>query len=275
MVPSSISVIRSSAIFSPSLPGEERRLPVNGAAVDGLEDVAEQAAGGARLEDHRDALGFHLHRAQPAQRACRGLAPHGFRVFQTLVIPRDSEPVVALHAAVLRGDGHGRNRAIAGSIRAEKPARVGEHAAADARIERSAFGVGDARIDRERGGFGALGDLDALLGGQVRPSRSEKSCRSACERAQFFGIGQARMRIFRGQRRRDRWPNAPSAECLRASGPTCRTRPCACRSARAIPRRASRLPSAFPVRPCARWRKTRRLRRWCTRHRSRRLRVPV
>ena len=40
------------------------------------------------------------------------------------------EPVVALHAAVLRGHRHGRNRAVAGAVRSQESARIGEHAAA-------------------------------------------------------------------------------------------------------------------------------------------------
>ena len=59
-------------------------------------------------------------------------------------------------------------------------------------------------------------------------------------------------------------------DALARRGRRCRTTRCACRAGCAVRRRASRLLSGFPLRACARWRRTPRLRRWCTPRRSRR-----
>ena len=68
--------------FLAQFAGEERRLAINRAAVDRVEDVAQQGARNARFEDHRHTLRFDFHRAQPPQRALRRFASHGLRHLQ-------------------------------------------------------------------------------------------------------------------------------------------------------------------------------------------------
>jgi hypothetical protein len=62
-------------------------------------------------------------------------------------------------------DGHGDNLAIRPAVFAYESVRVGENLVAGGGVERSAFGVLDARVVIERGFLGAAGVVDALLAG--------------------------------------------------------------------------------------------------------------
>ena len=110
---------------------------------------------------------FTLRAPRRRKRALGRDLPDLFRRIQAAQIAGDREPVVALHGAVfgLR-DGHGRNRTIRPAVLADKSVRIGQHFVAGGGVERSAFGILDARVVVERGFLGAAGVVDALFAGQ-------------------------------------------------------------------------------------------------------------
>ena len=79
MVPSSMSVILLVRDFLAQFTRQKRRVAVNRAPVDGVENVAEQGARHARFKDHRHALRLDFDRAQPPQRAFGRFAAHCLR----------------------------------------------------------------------------------------------------------------------------------------------------------------------------------------------------
>ena len=82
-------------------------------------------------------------------------------------VARDRVPVVALHGAVFRlRDGNGGDGAVGARVFADEPVRVGQDFVAGGGVERSAFGVLDARIEIERGFLGAARVVDAIGAGQ-------------------------------------------------------------------------------------------------------------
>ena len=62
--------------------------------------------------------------------------------------------------------GHSRDRTVRPAVFADEAVGVRQHFSAGGGVERSAFGVLDARIGIERGLFGAARVLDALGAGQ-------------------------------------------------------------------------------------------------------------
>src|SRR4029077_16388596 len=77
------------------------------------------------------------------------------------------EPVIALHAAGFRlRDGNGGHRAIGPAVLAYEAVGVGKNFVAGGGIERSAFGILDARIVIKRGFFSAASVVDALFAGK-------------------------------------------------------------------------------------------------------------
>ena len=95
---------------------------------------------------------------------CGGNFAYFFGRFEPAQVARDRVPVVALHAAIfgLR-DGHGSDRTIGPAILADKSVRIGQDFVAGGGVERSAFGILDARIEVERGLLGAARVVDALF----------------------------------------------------------------------------------------------------------------
>ena len=85
-------------------------MAINGAAFDGFENVAEQSARGARLEDDRDALRLHFHRAEPAHAHAPPRYGRRFRVFEAVIVARDGDTSNRAPCAVLRRDRHGAKR---------------------------------------------------------------------------------------------------------------------------------------------------------------------
>ena len=119
------------------------------------------------IEHDRDLRGLHLARAQAAQGALGGDLAYFFGRIQPAQIARDREPVVALHGAVFRlRDGHGGDRTIRAAVLADESVGVGQDFVAGGGVERSAFGILDARVVVERGFLGAAGVVDALFAGQ-------------------------------------------------------------------------------------------------------------
>ena len=82
-------------------------------------------------------------------------------------LARDREPVIALHRAVFSlRNGDGGNRTIRPPVFADEAVRVGEDFVPSGGIERSAVRVLDARVEIERGFFGAARVVDAFFAGQ-------------------------------------------------------------------------------------------------------------
>ena len=134
--------------------------------------------------------------AQAPQGALRGDLPYFFRRFQPAQIARHREPVVALHAAGFRlRDGHGGDRTIRPAVLADESVGVGQNFVAGGGVERSAFGILDARIVVERGLLGAAGVVDALFAGK-RVHVGGVEIEIAGERAELRGFGNAAEGIF-------------------------------------------------------------------------------
>ena len=149
------------------LAGEERSAAIDRVAIHAFEDVLEDRARDHRIEDDRHLRGLHLARAQTAQGALGGDGSHLLGRFQRPEIARHREPVIALHGAALGlRDGNGGNRAIRTPVLADEPMRVGQNLVAGGGIERSAFGILDARIEIERGLLRAARVVDALCAGK-------------------------------------------------------------------------------------------------------------
>ena len=130
---------------------------------------------------------------------------------------RDRVPVVALHGSVIGlrdGDcGHG---AIGALVFADESVGVGEDFVSGGGVERSAFGVLDARIEIERGFFGAAGVVDAVGAGE-RVDVFVVEIEIAGELAELVGCGNAAEGIFgcdlrQRQRRGDHAVEAGSGE---------------------------------------------------------------
>ncbi len=129
-VPSSMTVTFSDATRSPRFSGQERRFAIDGIALHGVEDVAEQRSRGDGIEDHGHFLGGDFARAQTADGSLRGAASHCGRAIELGMAARRRIPKVALHRVALARHRRGAEGATAGSIAAQKSARVGEHALA-------------------------------------------------------------------------------------------------------------------------------------------------
>ena len=113
--------------FLAKLASQERRVAIDRFAVHRFEDVAQQRAGRARLEDYRNFLRLHLHRAQTADRALGGDAADVRRLLQTGVAARQREPVIALHRFTLARHRNRAKRTTAGAIVSHEAARIGEY----------------------------------------------------------------------------------------------------------------------------------------------------
>ena len=146
-VPSSITVTFSLADFFAQHAGQERIVPVNRHAVDGFENMVQQAARGTRLENHRDFLRLHFHRVQAAQRAFGGGTSDQFRRVQIRETARQRVPGIALHRFARARHRRHAEGAIAGAVFARETARIGENMPPEMGVERGALGVVDARIE--------------------------------------------------------------------------------------------------------------------------------
>ena len=156
----------------------------------------EHGSGDHGIEHDRHMRGLHLARTQTAQRAAGGFFADLLRRFELGQAARHRIPVVALHVALLvLRDGHGRNRTVRAAILADKAVRIGQHFSAGGGVERSAFGVLDARIGVERGLFGAARVLDALGAGQ-RVNVLVIKIEVAGKRSEFRGFRNSGVRIF-------------------------------------------------------------------------------
>ena len=141
---------------------------------------------------------LYLAPAQAPQSTLRGDLPYLFGRIQPAQIARHREPVVALHGAVFRlRDGHGRDGTIRPAVLAYESVRIGQDFVAGGGVERSAFGILDARIVVERGFLGAAGVVDALFAGQ-RVDVGGVEIEIAGQRAELRGLGNAAEGIFRG-----------------------------------------------------------------------------
>jgi hypothetical protein len=63
-------------------------------------------------------------------------------------------------------DGNGGDGAVRPAVFADEAVRVGQNFVAGGGVERSAFGILDARVEIERGFFGAAGVVDAIGAGE-------------------------------------------------------------------------------------------------------------
>ena len=98
-------------------------------------------------------------------------------------------------------DGNGSDRAIRPAVFADEAVRVGQNFVAGGGVERSAFGILDARIEIERGFFGAAGVVDAIGAGQgINVFVIEIEI--AGERAELRSLRNSAERIFRGDLRK-------------------------------------------------------------------------
>ena len=105
--------------------GEEAGVAIDGVAVGGVEDVADDGAGDLRGEDDGGLLGSDLARAEALQGAAGGLLADGDGVFQQAGGAGGRVPVVALHLAVgVVGDGLGGESAVAAAELAREAAGV-------------------------------------------------------------------------------------------------------------------------------------------------------
>src|SRR5208283_4445576 len=99
--------------------------------MDGVADVVEQAAGGARFKHHGDLLGIHLACVEAAERARGGYAAYFLGRLERSEAARAGVPGIALHALSVTGHRGGRDGTIAAAVFAREAARVGENVAAE------------------------------------------------------------------------------------------------------------------------------------------------
>ena len=107
-------------------------------------------------------------------------------------------PVVALHVAAAARDRRARDVVARTRIAREEAARRRRHELRLLRRHARAFGVGDLRIGRERGVFGAAGDFDRFVGGQIPRVKQVEIARRGFEQ---LGFGEARAVVFGGEAR--------------------------------------------------------------------------
>src|SRR6185436_10892187 len=114
-------------------------------AVDGADEMADQAVGDARIVDDRDLRGRGLARIEAAHRALAGGFAERHRVGQALAEYRAGEIVVALHAGAFAGQNRDADAPAAGGIAAAEAVAGGERDLHLAPARFRALGVGDAR----------------------------------------------------------------------------------------------------------------------------------
>ncbi len=149
------------------LADQERRSPVQRGSRGRARDVPHERRGHVGVEDHRDLRGLDPPRPEPSQGAPGRDAADLLGGVQTRALPRDVIPGVALHLRVL-GRYRGDREAERGGAVFAREAVAGRIGVARASVpEVAALGVGDARIDRERGRLAAAGQLDLALRRQV------------------------------------------------------------------------------------------------------------
>ena len=196
-----MTVTLSPAIFSPELAGEERCAAVDGVAVHAFENVLEDRGGDHGIEHDGNVRGFYFARAEAAKGALGGYLADLFGRFEFGQSAGDGIPVIALHGAGfgLR-DGNGGDRAIRPAVFADEAVRVGEDFVAGGGVEGSAVGILDARIEIERGFFGAAGVVDAIGAGE-RVDVFVVEIEIAGELAELGGFGDSAEGIFGGDLR--------------------------------------------------------------------------
>ena len=137
-------------------------MAVDGVAVGGVEDVADDGAGYLRGTDHGSALGLDPPRTQPAQGAAGSFLADIDGVFQQQGGALGGVPVVALHVAiVVVGDGLRGKAAVGAAELAGKAARVDQDLVRRGGVEVASAGVADARVVGQGGGLADARDFDA------------------------------------------------------------------------------------------------------------------
>ena len=111
---------------------------------------------------------------------------------------RDRVPVIALHGSIIGlRDGNRGDRAIRAAVFADESVGVGEDFVSGGGVKGSAVGVLDARIEIERGLFGAAGVIDAVGAGE-RVDVFVIEIEIAGELAELVGRRNSAKRIFGG-----------------------------------------------------------------------------
>ena len=119
------------------------------------------------IEDDGDLRGLGFARAEAAERAFGGDLADFLGSVEFAQRAGDGVPVIALHGAIVGlGDGDRGDRAIRAAVFADEAVGVGEDFVSGGGVEGSAVGVLDARIEIERGFFGAAGVVDAVGAGE-------------------------------------------------------------------------------------------------------------
>ncbi len=174
---------------------QEGRFTVDAAAADGADQMAEEAGGDFRRENHRRFHGRELARRQPRQHATRALCANPLGTLQILEGATDGIGVVALHIAILLGDNGTGERMTARAVALQHAVAVAEDFNADVAVEATAFGIGNTRIRFQRRLLRLRGELDGAIGVDL-PGMIEIEIRRV-ERQQI-GIRRASIRIRRG-----------------------------------------------------------------------------
>ena len=166
--------------------------------------MADQGGRHLRIEDHRHLGGLHPPGAQPAQGALGGGAADRLRGVQVGALARGVIPAVPLHLAVRGGERRG------GQAEGGRAVLAGEAVAGRVGVARvtvaevPALGVGDARVEGERGPLAASRQVDLRLGGEIVSARIVQA-EVAHGAREAGGIGEAGQGIGRGDaRERDR-----------------------------------------------------------------------
>jgi hypothetical protein len=128
--------------------------------------VAQQAVGDPRVEDHGDLAGRRLARAQALDRALAGLASDLGRVVQVAAVDGTREVVVALHAETFPGDHGDAERMTGAGVAAGKAVRGRQGDPAERPAGLGALRIGDAG-DGPRRLLAGGGPLDQGLRGRL------------------------------------------------------------------------------------------------------------
>ena len=146
---------------------QERGFAIQITATDGGHETTDQPRGNGCFENHRGLHGFEFARIQAAQGALAANAPHFFRALQGVCRARRGIPIVALHTGVRLRNHGARDSVTRGGITREKTQAIAVHEQRFLRRNRAAFGVIDARINRERRRFARLRKFDRLFHRQI------------------------------------------------------------------------------------------------------------
>ena len=164
-----------------------------------MDEVADQRRRERRLEQHRHLARFDLARAQPRQRAPRGVAANLLGRRDIACIACRRIPVVALHGFVLAGDHRTREVMPRGRIAAHEAEAVGRDEMPFLDRDGRPFRVGHFRTDGKRGLLAAPRQVDAFVDGECPRMIKIEIGERLLARRQQFDIRQPGARIRRGE----------------------------------------------------------------------------